>query len=444
MAWALGLALPAAAAAAWSWRLGAVLRERLALFAALLGIFAGAASVPWSALFFSGIRPRALVLGVDAAVWLIVIAAAALARSRGARPAATATDSAGRVVTAAAVAAAVVFAASAAWSFAAATAVAPHGEWDAWAQWNLRARFFFRGFADGSWTNAFAPVLAWSHPDYPPLVPASVARLWMYAGAETVAAPIALAALLSSCTVLTAGCSIASGRGAARGCLAAAAILACPSFVRYAPSQCADIPLAFFMLAAFVMWGRGELALAGMSAALAAWTKNEGVAFLGIFMAVLVLDRLRSEGWRGLSALWPAVAGAAPVLLLVLVFKQTLAPPSYFVEEQTLGQALSKLSDMGRLEFVARALGGELWRSGGTLIGVVPVVAVFAALRGLDPRASAAARWAAPAMFLLLVTYGVAYVVTPKDLVWQLNTSLDRVVMQLVPTLVWSLVAATR
>jgi hypothetical protein len=444
MAWALGLALPAAAAAALSWRLAVTFRTRLALCAALLGVFAGAASVPWSALFFSGIRSRGVLLGLDAAVWLAVIAGAALARSRGDRSAATVTSATGRVVTIAAVAAALVLMAGAAWSFAAASAVAPHGEWDAWAQWNLRARFFFRGFADGTWTSAFAPVLAWSHPDYPPLVPASVARLWMYAGSETLAAPIALAALLSSCTVLTAGFSIASRRGTARGCLAAAAILACPSFVRYAPSQCADIPLAFFMLAAFVMWERGYLALAGVSAALAAWTKNEGLAFLGIFMAVLVIDRLRSEGWRGLAALWPALAGAAPVLLVLLVFKQTLAPPSYFVEEQTLAQALTKLSDVGRIRFVARALGGELWLTGGSLVGVVPVVAVFAALRGLDGRAPSAARWAAPVMILMLVTYGLAYAITPKDLVWQLKTSLDRVVMQLVPTLVWSLVAATR
>ena len=94
---------------------------------------------------------------------------------------------AGPLVTAAAATLLIATAATAAASFVSASAVYPHGEWDAWAQWNLRARFFARGLADGAWRDAFAPVLAWSHPDYPPLVPSSIARLWIYAGRETVA-----------------------------------------------------------------------------------------------------------------------------------------------------------------------------------------------------------------------------------------------------------------
>ena len=62
----------------------------------------------------------------------------------------------------------------------------PHGQWDAWAIWNQKARFLFR--AGEGWTASLA--IPWSAPGHPLLVSLSVARLWAYAGAERTAAPV--------------------------------------------------------------------------------------------------------------------------------------------------------------------------------------------------------------------------------------------------------------
>ncbi|HEY3038658.1 MAG TPA: hypothetical protein VGJ66_07965, partial [Pyrinomonadaceae bacterium] len=51
----------------------------------------------------------------------------------------------------------------------------PHGEWDAWAIWNMRARFIFR--AGPFWRDAFSYVIDRSRPDYPILIPASIAGI---------------------------------------------------------------------------------------------------------------------------------------------------------------------------------------------------------------------------------------------------------------------------
>src|SRR5271170_3763649 len=67
----------------------------------------------------------------------------------------------------------------------------PHGEWDAWSIWNLRARFLFR--SGSSWTHAFSNRIAWSHPDYPLLIPGAVALLWTLARADSTLAPIGIA-----------------------------------------------------------------------------------------------------------------------------------------------------------------------------------------------------------------------------------------------------------
>lgn len=450
MAWLLALLIPAGVALAVVWRMTAVTRDRLAAAPGAIGIALGLASVVWSAPFFGGIHSRGALVGLDLLAWTILLAAGLVCtRGRRDRIEAAAVAEASRLTTAAAVTLVIVTAAAAVLSFTSASAVFPHGEWDAWAQWNLRARFFFRGLADGSWHNAFAPILAWSHADYPPLVPTSIARLWTYAGRETVLAPIAFAGIIAACTVLAAGLSTARSRGAARGCLAAAVILACPSFVRYAASQCADIALGFFMLGAFVAWScagqqRLWLALAGLSAALAAWTKNEGVAFFGVFVAAIAVERLWSAGWRGLKDLAPVLAGAAPILVMVVVFKQTLAPPSYFVAEQSLGQAGASLFNAARAQLVGSSMAREIWLSGATVVGVIPFLCVFAAVRGVRAPAPVAARAAAPAMAAMIAIYALAYLVTPKDLTWQLKTSLDRLVVQIVPTLAWSIMTISR
>jgi hypothetical protein len=450
MAWIAALLVPACVALVLVWRTAPATRDRLWAAPAAIGIALGLASVFWSGLFFSGIQSRGVLIALDLLAWSVVLVAiVALTRVPPNSFAPPASGLAGRLATAAAVALLLVTASTAVVSFVSASVVFPHGEWDAWAQWNLRARFFFRGLADGSWRHAFDPVLAWSHPDYPPLVPLSVARLWTYARHETLLAPIVFAAIVSSCTVLTAGCSAARAVGAARGCLTAAVILACPSFVRYAPSQCADIALGFFMLAAFVAWSSAEqqrlwLVLAGLSAGLAAWTKNEGVAFFVVFVAAVAIQGLWSAGWRGLLDLAPVLAGAAPVVLAVVVFKQTLAPPSYFVAEQTLAQAAASLFDASRAQLVATSMAQEIWRTGATVVGVIPFLCVFAAARGVRASASGAARAAVPAMTAMIVIYAIAYLVSPKDLSWQLQTSLDRLIVQLVPTLAWSIATISR
>jgi hypothetical protein len=51
----------------------------------------------------------------------------------------------------------------------------PHGQWDAWSIWNLRARSIFRGAPD--WPALLSPAIGWSNPDYPLLLPLLLQKL---------------------------------------------------------------------------------------------------------------------------------------------------------------------------------------------------------------------------------------------------------------------------
>jgi predicted membrane channel-forming protein YqfA (hemolysin III family) len=59
-----------------------------------------------------------------------------------------------------------------------------HGNWDAWAIWNLRARYLFRSGLN--WQSAYALQNSWSHPDYPLFLPLTVVRMWRYMGTELI------------------------------------------------------------------------------------------------------------------------------------------------------------------------------------------------------------------------------------------------------------------
>jgi hypothetical protein len=83
----------------------------------------------------------------------------------------------------------------AAYLFASALQNQPHGGWDAWMSWNLRARFFFRG--GEHWRDTFSNLFWGANPEYPALLPSIVARFWQYCASDTTLAPALVAFLFT-------------------------------------------------------------------------------------------------------------------------------------------------------------------------------------------------------------------------------------------------------
>ena len=218
---------------------------------------------------------------------------------------------------------------------------APHGQWDAWAIWNQKARFLFRG--GDEWTAVLA--IDWSNPSHPLLVSTAVARLWAYAGAELTIVPAMLGVVFGAAVVAVVMGAIDVRHP--RAWIAGAVLLAPGTFVQQIVSQQADVPFALFMVSTLTMlradriasWlesrdGRGPLLLAGTLASMAAWTKNEG-ALLVVASALFVAWMAIRGGRPRRMAWW--VVGAAPVLLTLVWFKLMVAPvpPPYLSEAQT-------------------------------------------------------------------------------------------------------------
>ena len=172
------------------------------------------------------------------------------------------------------------------------TRVMPHGQGDAVAIWNLRARSLSRGTPD--WAAILSPAIGWSQPDYPLLLPLTVARLWSYTGSESPAVPQFVALVFFGSSVATVGVSVAHLRGATAGLLSAMTLVAARTYVFQVSCQCADVPIGFFILVAtlFVVLARQSdplLLIAGAAAGLAAWTKNEGQLLLVVIAGFVLI-----------------------------------------------------------------------------------------------------------------------------------------------------------
>jgi hypothetical protein len=315
----------------------------------------------------------------------------------------------------------------------------PEGDWDAWAIWNMHARFLAQ--ADNSWRLMFDPLLYLSHPDYPLLTPGFIALGWQTMGSESNLAPILSAALFTFGIAGLLFASLNYQTGFPAACLATIILLISRSFIPQAALLYADIPLAFMILAAvvllFLFLERRQpafLILAGITCGLAAWTKNEGWTLLVAALFGLVIASLvqRPSPRQVFSQLGWFFVGIFPFLLLVLYHKLVLAPPNDIFSGRSLSELLETIGNPQRWGLVADRV---LYQINFYGYRVFILLALFAFVVGLSkrPKLPLAVGWLVLAM--VAAQYFLIYLITPYDLDWHLSNSLERLVTHLFPAI---------
>lgn len=334
---------------------------------------------------------------------------------------------------------------AAAWVFVWKSQLYPHSEGDALLIWNLRARFIF--LSGEAWAQAFAAGNGCAHLDYPLFLPLGVVQLFSLLGAALPAAPIVLAAVTSTALAgLLFAALIRGGKGdwAAVGLL----LLLGTAFVEYGPTQYADVSLSLFMLLSLVLIqaaderapgaGTRLAALAGAAAALAAWTKNEGILFLLCFL----LARLRHAPALGVPALWRRdrwiLLGCLPVLLVLVWFKLSVGSAGdVLLRMQEDSSWNERLLDPRRSVEILSAAGRSSLLHGYVL---VPGILLLGGL--VWRRTAGAGRREMEAMLLCLglcaLGYFLVYQISSDRLDWHLRSSMDRLQMQLLPGLIFA------
>ena len=315
----------------------------------------------------------------------------------------------------------------------------PFGGWDGWAIWNLHARLMFLG--GEKWYGLLrSPQIVWSHPDYPMLLPASVARTWSFLGSDTSGAPAAISVFFGAATIWLLLASVARLKSCCASMIGGLVLLGTPFFVTFSSSQYADIPLGYFILATLVLLvlsertpeSRGLPALGGVFAGMAAWTKNEGWLFVVAIALVWIVARCHRGSFKsGVTFL----GGLAIALIPVLFFKIAMAPPNDLVASRPL-ERLGYAFDGARHRLILAAI----WHHGARFgeWSFAPFVAlVLPLLGGTWRRLSHAERSVGAAILLILVGYYLVYLLSPKDLTWHIENSVDRLLLQLWPATVF-------
>ncbi len=318
----------------------------------------------------------------------------------------------------------------------------PDGGYDAAAIWNIRARYLAGG--PQSWHYAVSPATGTNHPGYPLLVSAFVARTWTLLGDLRSSTPAALSAIFTLATNSTLVAALWTLAGEVFAWLAALLLLASEGFVSQASVQYADIPLSFFVLSSVAVlaigaardWPPSLVALAGVFASMAAWTKNEGLPFLAfVFVAVL---------WRGgLRSAKCFAAAAAPVLILTLAFKLFVAEGRESMFPATASQAFQMIAASSRWSEIFASFARNFWELGPPWAHPFLLMAILAWAFGFAPQARSRV-WMLLAPAGLLAADFAVYLITMSGLTWHLSTSNNRVIIQVWPALIFSFLLMLR
>lgn len=333
----------------------------------------------------------------------------------------------------------------------------PNGDgWDAFAIWNLHARFLFLG--GSQWRDGFTALLPGSHPDYPLLLPAAIAHFWSYFAHDDPRIPSAIGFAFTFATAGVLFATLAFLRGRVAAMIGAIVLLSTPSFIEQGTAQYADVPLSFFFLACVVLLclggeerersSSGLLALAGVAAAFAAWTKNEGLLFLCAlaFARVAILARRRTRtALASEISTTPLPAVLVPALLLILYYKHFVGVPGDLFSSPSA--SLHRLLDSARYWAVIKWYVKGFFRFGHWFLLPVSLLLLALALstsRDISLARQPGSRTAVFAIALTVGGYFLVFLITPYDIYWHLRFSLLRLFLQVWPATVFLVLANVR
>jgi len=336
----------------------------------------------------------------------------------------------------------------------------PYGTIDTRIVWNYRARWLFRG--GDQWEHAFYSPVARDveyeddrghAADYPLLVTGSVYRGWEIIGNDHVAIPILFAGIFTFGTYLLLYASLALLRNRNQGYLAVLLMLVSTQFLHLGTDQYGDVPLAFFILSTVALFALKDrfpaislqtMVLIGFTASCAAWTKNEGLLFFVLVILVHFIGQIGKHDWSNFSKEFICfLLGILPVMGTLLFYKLLFAPRNDMVNIPTLKLTAVHLLDIDRYILVLTEMLKKVYFFNDK---IVILMALYFLISGLDRSGKVKKHILSNVILLLMMLCGflLAYVITPYDLRWHIDSSIRRLFIQLWPAWVFLFFSAVR
>ncbi len=312
-------------------------------------------------------------------------------------------------------------------SHSAYTMAKKYGEWDAWAIWNLDAKYL----ADPlNWRKLFQNV-EYSHPDYPLCLPSVIGFFMrLFSNHFTTIIPFVFSLLITICIPV-----LIYGEFSNKNIVAGAATLIvftqCNFYVMAGVLQYADLLLAFFFLCSFICInyipeGKKYIILSVFFLGCCAWTKNEGIILAFIFLLFYAPVLFSKENIK-----YSMGAMVIPIVI-ILLFKITSDTSNDLLNEsgnQTFGLLFQNERYMTTYNSFISNVNEKFFY---VKIGFYIYIILCIVEKKLPGRQMLV-------LLTCLVAYFLVYIITPKPLEWQLHTSQDRLLFQLMPAMIYVL-----
>jgi hypothetical protein len=319
----------------------------------------------------------------------------------------------------------------------------PHGAGDAYHIWNLKARFLALGDASGL-HSLFSPLMNYSHPDYPLLISGFIARGWKILGENSLFIPAYLHFFFFIAIIGSLYSALHHFKSKAQAQLATLFLICTPFFIKTSTEQFADVPLSFFFLVGIILLmlasseedksrKRKYLIGLGIASSLAMWTKNEGILFfVSIIVSYLLVYRKRTDLFNNILYI---VLGALPIIVLLIVFKGWMVPANDLVAAQGK-DTWSRINDFSRYLTITKMFILMSWNFGQWCFPPLVIALCYLLItRKTVKRYSLQILCCSLFLAILLGLYFLIYVNTYWNLKEHLIFSLDRLFLQLLPSL---------
>lgn len=303
-----------------------------------------------------------------------------------------------------------------------------YGLWDAWAFWNIHAKFL----ADASHWKLFLNPLADAHSDYPLGLPATIAFFSRLFSTSNFVIPFAVTSIVSILIPVIIFLELYR-KNLIVAFLMMLWLVTDDFYIQTSLSQYADSWIALYLLCSFIALHHFQktknkkiLTIAAAFITLTAWTKNEGIMYWLIWLLVhwkIVLKRELSNH---------VAKGMVLPLIALFTFKFFYAPANDLLA--MVHNIPQQLQDSPvRLGLIFKVF-LRIMKDEFPLYGWGFVISFFLFFRKKKLMDN-------EILFMLLSSTGIVivYLLTPQDLEWQLNTSLDRLMAQLAPLFVYFL-----
>jgi len=315
----------------------------------------------------------------------------------------------------------------------------PYGLWDAWALWNMKTKFLI--FGGQHWTDVCQKLHWHTHPDYPLLMP--FFHTWVYAIIEKQLTfiPFVFAVLLAMACGLLLYAGLSPFIHKAPAYFASLLLLGNPFYAFMSTAQYADILLAYYLLSGiitivyFVREKNNHMGLlAGIFLGLMSFTKNEGIVMallLFILTSIYLFIKNRTNAKKPVLFF---TIGLLLTMSATILFKIFIAPANTDILPNLTAQN-AHLINIDRFMIIKNGILQELFNRKWCFIWPFIFILIVLRLPKFFSKESAIFT------FFFLGFIGILTIIyittTTFDLVWWLKTSLARIYLYLLPSILF-------